>query len=111
MLTKFVLILLFADGGVSPALQERLTYDSAVFLSSDLAAAIPVAAEALLGPQAKATKCLDQLLSYNVHVSRDGEEITVVFWPTARCGHLKGGGGIVVVDSRKLKALSKRGFE
>lgn len=113
MLTLLVALALSSDGGTaSPATLAPAKYESVVYLSGDLAGAIPIAAEKLLGPQAKAKECLDQLQSYRVHVSRDGDVITVVFWPNTRCGEgLKGGGGTVVLDAKTLKVMSKKGYE
>ncbi len=119
MISLFVISLVVSlDGGthfvsnevradVSPA-----RYETVVFLTGDLAAAIPIAAERLLGPQKRATDCLDQLQSFRVHVSRDDDVITVVFRPNTRCGEgIKGGGGKVRLDAKTLRVISSKGNE
>jgi hypothetical protein len=113
MLALMLAVTMSSDGGTaSPATLAPPKYESVVYLSGDLAAAIPIAAEKLLGPQARAKDCLDQLQSYRVHVSRDGDVITVVFWPNTRCGEgLKGGGGVVELDAKTLKVVRKKAYE
>jgi hypothetical protein len=84
-------------------------YDTVVYLSGELAASIPLAAEKLLGPQKEAKECMRQIQSYRVHASVDGDLVTVLLIPNRRCGDgIKGGGGRVTLDAKTLKILNSR---
>ena len=88
------------------------SYETVALLPGDLAGAIPVAAKVLLGNQQKARRCLDQLRSYNVHVSREADRITVVLLTNKHCGEgILGGGGRVVLDASTYKVLDSKGGE
>ena len=119
-----VVVLLCAamDGGLSGAIDGGVTvraddpppdkYETAVFVEGDLAGAILLASKRLLGPETRGARCLDQLRSYNVHASREGDTITVVFLPNNRCGEgIKGGGGRVTVSASTFTVLSVRGYD
>lgn len=86
------------------------TYETAVYLTGDLASAIVTAAGRFLPKSPKS--CFDELQSYRVHASVEGNEIVVVFRLNTRCGEgLLGGGGRVRIDRKTLRVVAVKGSE